>query len=209
MRPNDYMLAARVPDSVQPQEVGALWVIERVAFKDPVAISLVGFPSQTVLRRWTEATIMRGGEIVMEDSARELRKHLPIWMVAYGRVLITGLGLGCVVRGLLAKPEVTHIDVVELDADIIRAIGPEFADNPRVTIHHADALEFPADFAEWNFAWHDIWCEGNSGLDLLHARLFGRFARSVMHQGAWAFPRWAARKLGWPLLGSPKFRRAA
>jgi hypothetical protein len=52
-------------------------------------------------------------EVVMEDSPRELRRHLPIWMHAHGRVLVTGLGLGCVVRGLLASPHVEYIDVAK------------------------------------------------------------------------------------------------
>jgi spermidine synthase len=50
----------------------------------------------------------------MEDTLSELRRHTPIFMRAKGRLLVTGLGLG-VVRGLLAKPEVEHIDVVEID----------------------------------------------------------------------------------------------
>jgi hypothetical protein len=34
--------------------------------------------------------------------------------------------LGCVVRGLLSKPEVERIDVVEIDGDILRVVGKEF-----------------------------------------------------------------------------------
>ena len=142
----------------------------------------------------------------MEDSAFELRKHLPIWMAARGRVLVTGLGLGCVVRGLLAKPEVEQIDVVEIDDDILRVVGPEFAKDPRVTLHHGDALEI--DLAgRFDFAWHDLWTEGD-GLHQLHVALLMRFSNRCGPQGAWAFPRFAARLISrntnFPLLGAPR-----
>src|SRR6185295_6407091 len=148
MKPHDFLEAARVPKSVEPQEFG-LWTIERRTLHGPDGPSkfwreLIGpcrWLDYTILRRWTLASMhLHLGEIVMEDSERELRRHLPIWLNARGRVLKTGLGLGCVVRGLLANPDVHHVDVVEIDADIIRIIGAEFAGNPRVTIHHADAL---------------------------------------------------------------------
>jgi hypothetical protein len=147
----------------------------------------------------------------MEDSAPELRRHLPIWMRASGRVLITGLGLGCVVRGLLANPQVSYIDVVEIDADILRVIGKEFRKSSRIKLHHRDALtiEFPK-YKKWDYAWHDLWMEeGNSKLQVLHAELMARFRERVRYQqGAWAFPRDMKKFWGrfYPLLGAPKVR---
>lgn len=210
--PAQFIAAARVPDSVEPQDFG-LWQITRRTFTDPDHLAEIGFPTQTSLCRWTDATIHLGaGEIVMEDSRRELRKHLPIWMQAKGRVLKTGLGLGCVVRGLLINPAVEHVDVVEIDADIVRIIGAEFAGNPRVTIHHADALTWDFGDRLWDIAWHDIWTEGNNGLDALHVQLMDRFNARAGYQGAWAFPRVVQRALPWRMLGAartPRQRKAA
>jgi len=151
-----------------------------------------------------------GGHVIMEDSPNELRKHLPILIHGKGRILKTGLGLGCVVRGLLSKPDVQHIDVIEIDQRIIKHVGPEFALSKRVTIHHDDALTMPIKGA-WDFAWHDIYTEGNEGLQVLHAQLFHRFMGHAKTQGAWAFPREFARQWPFPLLGAPKpiRRRAA
>lgn len=132
------------------------------------------------------------GDIVMEDSQWELRNHLPIWIAARGSVLITGLGLGCVVRGLLANPRVTHITVIELDKSIIRICGREFANNRRVKIIQADALTWqPAKGESWDFAWHDLWKdnERDGHLQIDHGRLFGRFRNICATQGAWRFPR--------------------
>ncbi len=204
-RAHHYIRAARVPLTVAPQEFG-LWAIRRRYVMDGMTpearamfkLMLGGFDHQTVLHRMTEEKMHRtpeGWEVVMEDSAQELRQHLPIWIHGHGRILVTGLGLGCVVRGLLAKPSVSMIDVVELDAAILRIIGAEFEHNPRVRLHHGDALTLEwSPGTAWDFAWHDLWVEGD-GLQALHAKLFYRFRDMTPRQGAWAFPRRLKRAL--------------
>ena len=220
MTPFDYLQAARVPLFLKPQEFG-LWQIIRQEIsgnQDPADYP-GAFLENTIERGWEQITYLRhatlsipGWDTVMEDSARELRRHLPIWLAAHGRVLITGLGLGCVVRGLLPKPSVEHIDVVEIDSEIIRVVGQEFAGNPRVTLHHGDALnfEFPAEI-RWDFAWHDIWVDPNEevGLQRLHGQLMVRFCKQVGRQGAWGFPRVLTRHYTWsigPMIGTPRIK---
>lgn len=217
MTPQDYMEAARVPPSVKPQDFG-LWRIERIPAsataklidETTIAMSLrtVGWPHYTMLSRFTEKTLHRvRGDIVMEDSRIELRKHLPIWMKARGRVLVTGLGLGCVVRGLLANRDVDRIEVVEIDRDICRIVGREFAGNARVGLTLGDALDEDVVDGMFDFAWHDLWQE-DDGLALTHADLFHRYSDRCFAQGAWAFPREFARmyaRLGIKLLGAPRY----
>ena len=206
MNPSDYLQAARVPRSLSPQEFGT-WTIRRYevsALTAHIASMVhVGWDDYyTLLFNMTEATMHQPpGECVMEDSMQELSRHLPIWLAAHGRVLVTGLGLGCVVRGLLASPHVSHIDIVEIDAGIIRVIGSEFASEPRCTIHHADAMTWtPPRGAKWDYAWHDLWTE-NGKLQFMHAELLRIFARvhkavPLERQGAWMFPRSGGRMLG-------------
>lgn len=189
MTPAQYLEAARCPPSIQPGEFG-LWKIERLDLSPTQQKIADAFATQTVLSHWTEETLHKGrGDIVMEDSRPELRKHLPIWMNARGRVLITGLGLGCVVRGLLANPNVERIDVVEIDRQIIDRIWPEFAGNDRATIHHADAMRLRFSRANrWDCAWHDLWTEDDK-LTGMHIKLFAKFMQQCEVQGAWALPR--------------------
>lgn len=208
MRPSDFIRAARVPETLEPQKHG-LWTIRRQFF-DADAVRIIGFRSITVLQHISMKTIhLEGhdGDVVMEDSFTELSRHLPIWMAAHGRVLITGLGLGCVVRGLLASPDVEHVDVVEIDRWIIDTIGAEFTADPRVAIHHGDALKLKLD-GRWDFAWHDLWRDDDQ-LQLDHANLLLDYGHRVGRQGAWAFPRQFARLMGKRLLGAPRYRRAA
>ncbi len=191
MTPSDYIAAARVPETLKPQSFG-LWEIYRRDDIDlllPVFKRWAGFTNVTFLSRFTDSTIHREhGETVMEDSLRELRRHLPIWLRAKGRVLVTGLGLGCVVRGLLASPRVEHVTVVEIDRQILRIIGAEFEDNSRVRLIHGDALEIDLK-EEFDYAWHDLWTDGETHLQVLHMQLLKRFMEQVDYQGAWQLPR--------------------
>jgi len=157
----------------------------------------------TALHRWTAETLSdQWGEIVMEDTPRELRRHLPILLAAERRVLVSGLGLGCVVRGLLAVRRVTHIDVIEIDASILAHVGKEFIGNPRIALHHGDALTvaWPGG-SHWEFAWHDVWSEERH-LAVVHAELLARYSQWCDRQGAWQLPRAVRDK--WPrgLLGA-------
>lgn len=203
--------ASRVPDSIHSGSFGP-WEIRRFSAEDlgtsigrAAARSILGrYPTFTALFRQTSATMhLPVGESVMEDSERELRRHLPILLAARGRVLVSGLGLGCVVRGLLANAAVTHIDVIELDHWILNRIGPTFAGDRRVTLHYGDALTFDWPPAQrWDYAWHDIWSppEGPH-LQVLHARLVLRYRDRVALQGCWEFPRQILARSPIALLG--------
>lgn len=193
-RPDQFIAAARVPGRLKAGIHGS-WTIHRVYIpEDSPHRERVGHPILTSLHRMTCASPhTEYGDVVMEDSAEELRKHLPIWVSGRGRILVSGLGLGCVVRGLLAKPEVQHVDVVEIDRTILRVVGAEFADNPRVSLHLGDALKkrWPSG-TRFDWAWHDIWTEDGNGLPLhkLHLELIARYQKLVRNkQGAWALPR--------------------
>lgn len=148
----------------------------------------------TVLFRVTEATLHQPyGEVVMEDSPQELRRHLPILLEAHGRVLVTGLGLGCVVRGLLAKPEVEHVDVVETSLTVLGWMSPEFGTDPRVTLHYGDALSYdwPAG-TRWDFAWHDLHHDEGKLCDL-HISAMKRYLDMADRQGVWGMDRTVKR----------------
>lgn len=201
MTPADYISAARVPESLRPQAFG-LWQIRRVDVNKISDIRCVldyhfakiGFSSYTLLHRSTWATLhLAYGDVVMEDSRAELRKHLPIWLSARGHVLVTGLGLGCVVRGLLASPQVEQITVVEIDRQILRIVGHEFKSNPRVRLVEGDA--FTVQLRDrFNYAWHDLYTDGDVHLQVLHAALLARFHKQCEVQGAWQLPRWFKRQ---------------
>lgn len=146
----------------------------------------------TYLRVYTDSTLLSGGEIVMEDTIHELRTHLGFVMHASGRVLVAGLGLGCVIRGLLANPNVEHVTCLENSKDVLKMVQP-YMPAERLTIVKADALEWSIQNKDhFDCGWYDLWTnrdEGEPHLDRWHTRLFVNLNRTVKRQGAWGYKR--------------------
>jgi len=67
--------------------------------------------------------------VVMSNTQMEVRTNIECFLHATGRVLINGLGLGMVLEGLLHKPDVTSIKVVELNKEVINIWNDICADN--------------------------------------------------------------------------------
>lgn len=116
------------------------------------------------LWRFTMATMHMDppAEMVMNDIESELRKHLDFCLRAHGMVLVTGLGLGCVLRGLLVNPAVRHVLVIERDPAVIRLVAPHLPQTapPRHTIVEADARTWCKEVGiTFDCAWHDIWSD--------------------------------------------------
>ena len=181
------LLNAMRADGIEPKEHG-LWHIERE--KCPPIISF-NRGWATALYRITEGTMHTKGELVMIDHRFELEKHLEFVRTAHGRVLVTGLGLGCVVRGLLAQPDVTDITVIERDISVLKLVAHTLPGS--VQIIHADVFGWLTDSTDhFDCAWHDLWSnpdDKEEPLQLSHAKLICNLSNRVQYQGAWAFPR--------------------
>lgn len=96
------------------------------------------------------------GAFSMSDAPFVLRNYVPFLEAAAGDVLLTGLGLGCLVRGLLARPAVRSVTVLELHAEVVALVAPHHAD-PRVEIVRADALAWePPAGRRWDAAMLDL-----------------------------------------------------
>jgi hypothetical protein len=101
--------------------------------------------------------------VVMSNTPMEVRTNQWAYCQARGRVIVNGLGLGMFLEGILQKPEVTYVRVIELDEHVIRLVGPHFRKDPRVEIIQGDAYTYcPARGETFDFAWHDIWDDINA-----------------------------------------------
>ncbi len=125
--------------------------------------------------------------VVMSNTPMEVRTNWEAYRKATGRVLLNGLGLGMLLEGILSKPDVTHVRVIEVDAQVIRLVAPHFASDPRVQVVHANALEYrPARGERFDYAWHDIWDSISEDNLPVMATLGRRYNRRVaMAQGFW------------------------
>lgn len=183
-------------DSI-PEAFSLPWYIYKQDIPKPMKSERFGrsviCPAGTItyLRRLTESTKddWPPGELVMEDTPFELATHLGFVMRAYGKVLVTGLGLGCVTRGLLANPKVEHVTVVENSKEVLKLVAPHMP-TEKLAIVEDDAFRFVAHNKQcFDCVWHDLWTnkdEGEPHLDVWHMRLLVESRRFATHQGAWA-----------------------
>jgi hypothetical protein len=164
------------------------------------------------VRPGTYTGLYRAGALWMSDTPAEKRDHItvPHAAVRLGarRALVNGLGLGMVVSAMLQVETIEHIDVVEIDADVIALVGPHYERlaaeaGKTITVHHADAytIAWPAG-TTWDVAWHDIWRDLCTDNLPLMGRLHRRYGRRVQWQGSWArelleYHRDRERRRGW------------
>lgn len=133
--------------------------------------------------------LYRNGGLWMSDTPDEMADHFYVRREIAkrgGRVLIMGLGIGMLVKDALAMDNVEHVDVVEIDPDVIALVGPTYA-GPRCTIHEADAfaVKWPVG-TRWTVAWHDVW-EHISGDNVEEmAKLKRSYGRRADWQACWA-----------------------
>jgi len=91
-----------------------------------------------------------------------------------------------VTRGLLGQLDVEHVTVIEKSPDVIKLVGPVFADSKRATIVEGDIFEWkPVKGITFDWAWFDVWdniCSDN--LDEM-SKLNRKFARIVPTRWHW------------------------
>lgn len=184
---------------VIPEGAAGLWYVAKVELpcdiqgqKDGKQV-LIPAGHYTDLFRWTESTMHLAGELVMTDKPDELQTHLDFVLRAWGRVLVTGLGLGCCVRGLLAHPRVEHVTVIENSPEVMRLVAPHMPRTSRLKIIEAEAVAWTEQNGKgFDCAWHDLWTDTDAGephLQTLHSKLLVHTVPHMKLTGAWAMPR--------------------
>ena len=134
----------------------------------------------------TYKRLRRNRTVVMSNTPDELRDFSFFTRKAYGSILINGLGLGCVVKVLLDKPEVTKVTVIEKSEDVIKLVAPYFKDD-RLAIINADAFEYTSPKEEkYDFVWHDIWDDICSDNLKEMSKLHRKYGRRTAWQDSWA-----------------------
>ena len=178
----DNLLAAAKADAIPAGRRG-LWTVVKFRIAadfvvpSPNSGRKVTLPVGTYTQLW-RMTMAKAhypyGDLVMVDNPPELSTHLDFMLRARGRVLITGLGLGCVARGCLANPAVESVTIVERDPAVLALVAP-WMPTERCTIVQADALEWcRRNDAPFDCAWHDLWSDPDKEephLQLNHTQL--------------------------------------
>tara|TARA_Y100000310_G_C20591154_1_gene768063 strand:+ start:749 stop:1204 length:456 start_codon:yes stop_codon:yes gene_type:complete len=95
----------------------------------------------------------------MDNSPQEQTTHDFIVDAVKGKVLVGGLGLGCVVERLQAKREVTKIIVIEIAQDVIDLVW-RYLDVPKAEIICDDLKHYLENTDEqFDYICMDVWPE--------------------------------------------------
>ncbi len=172
-----------------PEGQSGPWRVEKFEVPETMDVARIRYtmqgrpvPPGTYTKLYKKGSL----DLMMTDTRQEILDCSKILCQGVGRILINGLGLGMIVSGLLRRESVTHIDVVEIDEDIISLVLPHITDE-RLVVYHEDAftIQWPKG-TRWNYVWHDIWpsiCSDNLP-DI--RKLKQRYGHRTDMQGVWA-----------------------
>lgn len=161
--------------------------IRRAAIRDP-------HRAYTEPGMYTKLVV--GGHLWMSDTYAERNDHRePIIQarrleVTDGRALVSGLGIGMVIQALLMTSTIAHVDVIEINSDVIALVGPHYQEmaerlGKTITIHEGDVFDRKSMFGpkdHWHIAWHDVWLD----LNVDNLEDMGRVARSYNRYADWS-----------------------
>ena len=123
--------------------------------------------------RFSYPAVEQDGREWMAVKPSEIATMAPALTQISGRVITFGLGLGYFAFMASEKPEVTKIDVVERDPEVIslftKYILPQFPNRHKVQIIKCDAFDFLRNRMsqkEYDYAFVDLWHDTSDGLEL-------------------------------------------
>lgn len=103
---------------------------------------------------------------ITPNEINTMQKHIN---QATGNVLVFGLGLGYYPYMVSLKDDVKSVTIIEKDQKIIdifkKYIYPQFKEKEKITIIHADALNFKSE-RQYQTTFVDLWHNPNDGLNL-------------------------------------------
>lgn len=187
-RYEDFRVTGHIPACASPD--GSVAVRPMEVSEWEIQMSWAGGPASRGTRPGTFTKLVVDGTLWMSDVQAEYIDHFEAIEQAHGRVLLNGLGLGCVLKAILAKDSVEHVDVVEIDRRVIDLMveNAPWVTDERVTVHHDDAFSAAKSWAvgtRWDVAWHDVWLHLTEDNLAEMARLHRSYGRRVGWQGSW------------------------
>jgi hypothetical protein len=139
--------------------------------------------------------------VVMSNEPFEVEEAAEFVAGCFGSVLVLGLGLGMVVRMLLANPKVTRIDIVESEASVIGLVAGSLI-GATINIHQANAYSehtpnqlFRGMRSPFDHAWLDIFDTIDARSYIQRVRAAELWNPHTFRLGVWGFDRSRKRYL--------------
>lgn len=172
-----------------PEGESGDWKVKK--FRIPNELDIHSFRAMQEGRGWYPGEYLKlackGRGTVMSNTPAEVRDLGWLTGLTPTRAIINGLGLGIALNMLLVKnPLIEHIDIIEIDPDVIKLVGPYFEKYAQVHIHQGDAYTFKwPKGTKWDIAWHDIWDTISTDNLPLMTKLHRKYGRRVETQYSW------------------------
>lgn len=107
---------------------------------------------------------IKGHGLMMSDTHMERKTNYDFVSSANGRVLIAGLGVGLIIKGIIDRKDITEIVVIEKYQDVIDLVLPKIK-HKKLKVINADIFEWKPEKGElFDSIYFDIWadiCEDN------------------------------------------------
>jgi spermidine synthase len=130
-------------------------------------------------------------EVVMSNSAMEMRTNQDFVDKAYGDVLIAGMGISMITKALQEKKEVTSITIIEKNPKLMYFMMPLIREHLNFTtkIIEGDIFEYETE-EKFDCIYFDIWnfIEAENYLEMLE--LHNKFSKNLKPKGimsSWRF----------------------
>ncbi|WP_028974734.1 polyamine aminopropyltransferase [Spirochaeta cellobiosiphila] len=166
-------------------------------YRDPIVLSKeTKYQSVIMTRKKDDLRMFINGNLqfstVDEYRYHEALIHIPMGLLDHPRkVLILGGGDGLAVREILKYPSVDHIDLVDIDPEIVRlarsypylrAANEDSLSNPIVHVHNVDAFIFAKDHGEhqYDLIISDLPDPNNVSLGRMYSREFYRILHNSL-----------------------------
>lgn len=94
--------------------------------------------------------------VIMSDTDMEKLTNADFVKRANGSVLIGGLGIGLIVLAIQEKNDVSHIDIIEKNKEVIDLVADKIPLNSKVNIIHDDVLTYIPKH-KYDTIYMDIW----------------------------------------------------
>lgn len=155
--------------TMSEEEVRKAQIISAISFTGGYGRETWGLEAGTYCR------LRRGRKIIMTDTWMERWTNLEVLRKSNGEVLTAGLGIGMILLPIQEKPNVTHIYVVEKEAEVINLVWDQLPLSEKCTILHADIQEIQFPVGSFDTIYFDIWDECGGDYYEETKELFRRF----------------------------------
>lgn len=159
--------------------------------------AMMGGRGRGIVEAGEYTALYRRGGLWMSDTRDERRDHADFVLECYRRqaerVAISGLGLGMVAKALTIVPSVQHVDIVDIDPDVIALVEPTLralfeAAGKTLMVRCDNAMDPASVFPKgvrWDAAWHDCWQDICADDYEEHKLIRRRYGRRVKFQDVW------------------------